>query len=140
MRERLGLDATPGPSDVHNGGFITCLAVLPDGRLASGHSAGGIRLWDLETGTCVALIQGHQGSISALAVLPQGLASIAIPETGRNGHTIRLWNPAQPDGEPRILFVADAPLTALAAILGNPRLVAGEATGRLHWLQMPPSD
>lgn len=122
--------------DRYNGGFITSLVVLPDGRLASGHSEGAIRLWDLETATCTAVIQAHQGRISALVALPQGLISTAI---GRHDHTIRLWNPAQPDEEARILFVADAPLTALAVIPAHQRLVAGDENGCLHWLQLPPS-
>jgi hypothetical protein len=51
---------------------------------------------------------------------------------------IRLWDPRRPDGAPRVLFVADAAITALAWVPTHQLLVAGDASGRLHWLEMGP--
>ena len=74
----------------------------------------------------------------ALAVLGDGrLASGSAGIRGDN--TIRLWDPNQPDGAPRVLFVADAAITALVAHPTRPLLIAGDASGRLHWLQLPPA-
>jgi hypothetical protein len=36
-----------------------------------------------------------------------------------------------------VLFVADAAITALVAHPTRPLLIAGDLTGRLHWLQLP---
>jgi len=52
--------------------------------------------------------------------------------------TIRLWDPRRPDGAPRVLFVADAAITVLAWVPAHQLLVAGDASGRLHWLAMGP--
>lgn len=114
------------------GSAVGALVTLPDGRLASGCGDGTIRLWDPASGACSAVFEGHQDWVNALAVLGDGrLAS------GSNDNTIRLWDPTHPDGAPRVLFVADATITCLVAHPTRPLLVAGDASGRLHWLQLP---
>jgi WD40 repeat protein len=111
------------------------LAVLADGRLASGSSDHTIRLWDPASGSCSAVFQGHRDCVRALVVLGDGrLAS------GSDDNTIRLWDPRLPDGASRVLFVADAAITALAWVPTHQLLVAGDASGRLHWLELTASD
>jgi hypothetical protein len=36
-----------------------------------------------------------------------------------------------------VLFVADAAIFKLVAHPSRPLLIAGDASGRLHWLQLP---
>jgi WD40 repeat protein len=71
--------------------------------------------------------------LNALAVLPDGrLAS------GSRDKTIKLWDPttANPkSSQPQ--FIADAAILTLAFLPAPPTLVAGDASGRLHWLRLP---
>jgi WD40 repeat protein len=90
-----------------------------------------IRLWDPASGSCSAVFEGHQRAVLALAVLGDGHLT-----SGSADYTIRLWDPRRPDGAPRVLFVADAAITALAWVPTHQLLVAGDASGRLHWLAM----
>jgi WD40 repeat protein len=114
-------------------GSVNALAVLPGGRLASGADDRTIKLWDSASGQLQATLEGHSDWVNALAVLPGGrLAS------GADDRTIKLWDPA--NGEPessQLPFVADAAITALAFLPAPPTLVAGDASGRLHWLRLP---
>jgi WD40 repeat protein len=111
---------------------VNALAVLGDGRLASGSCDNTIRLWDPASGACERVFEGHLAWVWALAVLGDGrLAS------GSDDNTIRLWDPNQPDGAPQVLFVADGYITPLAAHPTRPLLIAGDMSGRLHWLQLP---
>ena len=78
-------------------------------------------------------LSNRVSTLNALAVLPDGqLAS------GTWDHTINLWDPttANPESsQPQ--FVADAAITALAFLPATSTLVAGDASGRLHWLRLP---
>jgi WD40 repeat protein len=107
--------------------------VLPDGRLASGADDRTIKLWDPASGQLQATLEGHSGWVMTRGVLPGGrLAS------GADDCTIKLWDPASGDPEStQLLFVADAAITALAFLPAVSTLVAGDASGRLHWLRLP---
>ena len=108
--------------------YVTALCVLPDGRLASGARDSTIRLWDVTAGAETARLEGHSGTVVALCVLPDGrLAS------GAYDYTIRLWD-VTAGGETARLEI-DAPIPCLAALPFG-RLVAGDAIGRLHWLEI----
>ena len=71
--------------------------------------------------------------LNALAVLPEGrLAS------GAGDHAIKLWDPTSTKpASTRLLLITDAAILTLAFLPTPPTLVAGDASGRLHWLRLP---
>jgi hypothetical protein len=67
--------------------WVLALAVLPNGKLASGSRDNTIIIWDIATQRCESILPGHDFGVYSLAVLSHGkLAS------GSYDDTIRIWN------------------------------------------------
>ena len=61
----------------------------PDGKiLASSSEEGTVRVWNLENGLEISILEGHLGSVTSIMFSPDGktLASAGID------NTIKLWN------------------------------------------------
>jgi WD40 repeat protein/serine/threonine protein kinase len=60
----------------------------PDGRFAvSGGWDGAIRVWDVGSGRCLRVFDGHQGTVSDIALTPDGRYVLS----GSSDGTMRLW-------------------------------------------------
>jgi len=71
----------------HTGG-VFALSYSPEHRrLASGGRDGGVHLWDLSTGLCLAVFKGHDAPVWALSFSPAGHYLVA----GAADQTARLW-------------------------------------------------
>ncbi len=114
---------------------VTALCQLPDGRLASGsghHLGAGddytVRLWNVATGAETARLKGHLGPITTLCVLPHNQIA-----SGSEDNTIRIWDVVTAHEITRL--EVDAAVNCLVAPPDG-HLVAGDALGRLHWLEI----
>jgi WD40 repeat protein len=115
-----------------HGGSVYFLAVLADGRLASGGDDGNIKVWPKE-GAAEPMILSHGVSPSnglaglTLAVLGDG----RLVSAGSDGK-IKIW-PKEDKGEP-VLLSHGAPVRTLA-VLADGRLASGGEDGRIRiWL------
>jgi WD40 repeat protein len=116
----------------HREGVLS-VVVLNDAFIVSGSKDGTIRLWDLRKERSTVL-EGHRGSVRALAVWPDGRLV-----SGSKDKSILIWTPSKNDGAPELLFIADAPIRTLTWISPLQLLVAGDESGRLHWLKLRPA-
>jgi WD40 repeat protein len=107
---------------LRHGGLVWCLAVLTDGRLASGGDDGNIKLWPRD-GVGEPVILSHGSSVEALAVLTDGrLAS------GGNDGKIKLW-PNEGVGEPVVLSHGSRVLSLV--VLADGQLASGGEDGHI---------
>jgi len=110
-------------------GFVTSLALLGDGRLASGDKSGEVRVWDVahDGGTAtVVLHTGSGGAVAALATLPDGHRLAAAVAA-----SVEVWDV---DAVPPVLCLTiecGAVVRALA-VLRDGSLAAGCADGNVR--------
>jgi WD40 repeat protein len=74
-------------------------------------------------------LEGHTRGVNALAVTAEGRAL-----SGSGDHTLKLWDLAS--GECLATFTADAPIPTCALAPDECTLVAGDSTGRVHFLRL----
>ncbi len=104
---------------------VCALAVLPDGRLASGSRDGTVRIWDVSIPTCPAVLSGHENWVGALCVLFDGRVA-----SGSWDHSVRLWT-KDDTGEytcTRVITGFHSDVWCLATV-GNTRLACGTTSG-----------
>ena len=82
------LGKLPDSQIVKANGLVTCLAVLPDKRIASGSTSCNIQIFNPITGDCENILSEHKGYIRSLAVSPDGRVV-----SGSDDKTIKIWSP-----------------------------------------------
>lgn len=120
-----------------DGGIIYAVAMTPDLRFAvTGAEAGTLLFWNLSPGSKEGVrLSGHSDSICHVALLQNGRRVVSASED----RSVRVW-----DVESRSViasFWSDSAITACAVAADEKTIVAGDAHGRVHVLQLiAPSD
>jgi WD40 repeat protein len=112
-------------------GSVESVVVTPDSnRLISASWDNTIKIWNLESGEELSTLEGHIGFVNAVAATPDGKWVISAS----NDKTLKIW-----DLETRKIiasFCADGELLACAVAPDGVTIVAGEASGRVHFLRL----
>lgn len=71
--------------------YVNSVSVDAKGKVAtSGHSGddNGVRLWDLETGQCLATLKGHSDEVNCVQITPDGRFAVS----GSDDKTVKVWD------------------------------------------------
>lgn len=104
---------------------ITCMAILPDGRVVSGSNDNTLRVWDTITAQCLQVLEGHLAEINCIAVLSEDQVV-----SGSNDETLRVWDASTG----QCLQVLEGHLSGIncVAVLPDGRVVSGSADTTLR--------
>lgn len=121
--ERLTLAGHVGP--------VWTIALTEDGqRAVSGAADSTVRVWDVTQGVEVGVLTGHHAPVTTVAVTPDGRYVLS----GSEDRTLRLWN--LKDGRVLAKFTGESAILACAIAPDGLTIIAGEASGRVHFLRL----
>ncbi len=87
-------------------------------------------MWDLETGTELVTLRGHTNAVNAVAVTPDGRRAVS----GSSDNTLKVWD--QESGAELASFTDEGELYACCVCPDGATIIAGGASGRVHFLRL----
>jgi WD40 repeat protein len=110
--------------------YIETLAITPNGKYVISAASAAVKVWELITGKEVKSFYHHSASVTEIAVSPN---SKHVLSTGRD-HALKIWDIES--GVEITMFYGDSAIFCCAVAIDGTTIVAGEASGRLHFLRL----
>lgn len=109
---------------------MTSVAVSPDGRyIVSGSKDRTVVVWDLETGTPIYEINGHQAAVNSVAVRPDGKRIVS----GSEDQTVEVWS--LDTGQRLASLALDSSIGSVAWHPDGRSILAGDIVGDLYRIE-----
>lgn len=115
------VDVTPGGETAL---FLASETTIKGGRQQTIHA------WDFRSGERMSVLQGHTAGITSFALLPSGRHAVSAAYDS----TLRLWDVRS--GELLDTFTAEDNITSLDVTSNGRTVVAGDASGQIHFLHL----
>jgi WD40 repeat protein len=116
---------------VSNTRRITKIAITPDEHQAmAGSLDGTVRVWDWSNGTLLRTLKGHLGPVTDLAMTPDGRRIVSTSKDC----TLKIWE--LHNGKRIATFSGDSELRSCAITPDADTIIAGEESGRVHFLRL----
>lgn len=116
-----------------SGKSITSIAVTPNSQqLISASSDKSLRLWDIAQGIELKSFSIHSSSVNSVVVSPSGDFAIS------GDYSIKVWHIQT--GKIVASFSVESSLLSVAVASDGLTIVAGELSGRVHFLRLEGTD
>jgi WD40 repeat protein len=110
---------------------VNAVAISADGKLAlSGSADRTLKLWELDTGREVYALSGHSSRVNAVAISADGKLALS----GSVDNTLKLWE--LDTGRVLATFTGESPFICCAFAPDGVTVVAGDTSGRVHFLRL----
>ncbi len=111
------------------------MALSADGRrVVSGSGDNTLKLWDLESGAELMTLAGHTSFVAAVALSSDGRRALS----GSYDTTLKVWDVDA--GEPVAAFFGEGRITSVQLAADRKTVVAGDASGAVHFLRLENAD
>ncbi|HPS91680.1 MAG TPA: hypothetical protein PKV33_05955, partial [Methanothrix sp.] len=111
--------------------WVRAVALTGDGRRAvSASDDRTLKVWDLESGKEVRTLVGHQNWVNAVALTGDGRRAVSASDD----RTLKVWD--LESGSLIASFTGDSSIFSFAIAPDDLTIVAGEASGRMHFLRL----
>lgn len=111
--------------------WVHSVVLTADGRRAvSGSRDNTLKVWDLETGQLLRTLEGRARGFSSVALSADGHRAVS----GSEDKTLKVWD--LDTGEIVAAFTGESPVFAVAIAPDDRTIVAGEQSGRVHFLRL----
>jgi WD40 repeat protein len=111
---------------------VRSLAYSDDGRLLAGTEGSRARVWDVQSGGLLAVLNGHEKQVWSLAFSPRSTPSRGRLFTGSQDGTVRVWD-VNPPGERAVFTWPLGPVRAVAVAPDGMTAAAGGEKGVVVW-------
>jgi WD40 repeat protein len=111
--------------------YINAIALTPDGmQLISASSDKTIKVWNIKTRKEIFTLIGHTDDVKDVAVTAHSKQLISVS----SDNTLKVWNLAT--AENIATFTSDSPMNSCAVAEDGVTIVAGDSSGRVHFLRL----
>ncbi|MFN6541016.1 MAG: hypothetical protein RM021_032375 [Nostoc sp. EkiNYC01] len=111
--------------------WVNAVVVTPNGQqMISASRDNTLKVWNLATGEELFTLTGHSEWVNAVAVTPNGQKMISASRD----NTLKVWN--LETREVIATFIGDSPISCCAVAPNGMTIVAGEQSGRVHFLRL----
>ncbi|HRW82648.1 MAG TPA: NB-ARC domain-containing protein [Methanothrix sp.] len=114
----------------HSGGVRAVALTSYGSRAVSASDDRTLKVWDLETGEVQKTLEGHSGGVMAVALTPDDRRAVSASDD----RTLKVWD--LETGEIVASFTGDGSLLCCTISLDGKTIVAGEVTGKVHFLRL----